>query len=873
VRYAIIIPMLLFLGFWSGNGSLYAQFRPVKLSPDRIIYQLPAAAVVQAAARIDGHTLAVWGTSAPDSGSYVRPTLVFQLLADTIPTDAPRLLHSDEARPFSFIDIVRLHDRFLVLWNDRRAVAPGIYARTVLFDGSLGDEHRISPGSAAGPTFYPIMVDDLLLFWNDVRDADTTVYMRHIADDGTPIDTERSFGVGAISVPLLFDRLPGLHILHRAGRSPILIRPDGSIEPRTIPAERFNTSYYLDADTSLTIIVGDTVKFYRSLFDQTPIRSVRVDVPLDMSVACILGRDSTGRTFLLWDTYHWDISEHPWIAYMKSVMNPDSTFAPPDSVAGNALSVAPSSVIVYWFRGARGWIEQTCDGARLHITVTVTEYNLFTHTGYTHDWIITYGNNSVPPIKGCWYPPDPVVKRTSSSINSSIRLSWDDHTVSLQTPTTSWAFNEAQENPNVVANDSGLYVTWRTGSRYLAAGLLVGEDTMSIRNASTQDAYTGLGQELPGVSIAATSNAYLAHTPPPNETDAGITDCQIFISTPSATWYKAVNESEAFYPADLPTSRQLPDGFDIDPNDGQILGGVINTRIGQHIVFRLEATGKRVWRDTFAIPGFNEVVDLLPVSDMEFIAISGDSAVLCAEGTTTPFMFTPSSDRPRYKRLLGSRFLRYYRTDSATGTVRLELYSLPHRLEKSVEIQTSPQSDRPFVLQNPKDSSLIILWGSSVGVGFAYLNPDLSPRISSATIPGSYSNTAHPAAAVRNDSLFVVWEDFRNNSADIYGLTIPIPPAVDIGTLAPPAVTIESVAPNPVFGAARLELFLQQPAPVRIDVVDDLGRLVYRETTEELPAGNNEVEVDLGSLFGGAYTVTATTDHGTVARRIVVYRK
>jgi len=880
----------------AGSLPLRAQFRPVRLTPDSISSALPSAALVQAAARIDHRALAVWGTTAPDSdatsSSPIRPILVFQFLDDSVPVGQPRLLHSDSARPFAFVRVVPLHDRFLVVWNDHRATDPGLYARTVSLDGALGTEYLLSPGSSIQTTIYPIANDrDVSLLWYERHGTDTTAYLRHIGYDGMPVDTEQALDVGPLSTPLAFDSLPGLHIVLRNAHPPILLRPDGTVEPRAVPAKHFTSPYYLHADTSITILVGDTVKFFRSIFDQTPIRSVHAEIPRDTSISYVLARDSLGRLFLAWDTFKLSGSYamDAWLSIWRSSMNSDSTFSAADTAVVEHL-IGGSNYTRIHYLGARASIGQECNNAKIiYVFIYANRVGMADGTNEEFPTNMTVGYYAAPSgeiaryvgtLPGRCNTPDLPVARARWFVPGTITVDG----VRLGAPTASWPLNIPERWPNLYRRGSDLFVTWGEGERYVVGRLNTIGDSLAVEDTTVAWQSPGLNdihQSVDGFSMGGSYGYTSTYISPQNggplyaNTPHGTT----YIGTSKGTW--ATTPVDFYYWTS--SSRyngpiwQQPDRFGYDPVTEDIVTGYVNSRSRNHWLARLDPQGDTVWTARLATPQSDKPMDLIALPDRGFLYVR-DNRTLC--NSTDSFLLVPTTSEARYQSLLGNRILRIYATDSNSRAFELEIYDMRGRLQQHHRIEMTSRTEIPYVLQNPKDSSLIILWGSGSGLGLAHLTQTLQPG--AIRRAPHLDSIAHPAAAVRNDSLFLVWEDFRNNSADIYGMVMTIPPAVDPPEIEPPIVdppdttTTDmaiSVAPNPVFGAARLELFLQQPAPVRIDVVDDLGRLVYRETTEELPAGNNEVEVDLGSLFGGAYTVTATTDHGTVARRIVVYRK
>ena len=90
-------------------------------------------------------------------------------------------------------------------------------------------------------------------------------------------------------------------------------------------------------------------------------------------------------------------------------------------------------------------------------------------------------------------------------------------------------------------------------------------------------------------------------------------------------------------------------------------------------------------------------------------------------------------------------------------------------------------------------------------------------------------------------------------------------------TTAPPAVGI-GVAPNPLRRAARVTVSLAEAAPVRVSVVDALGREVAVLADAPLGAGEHALALDAGGLAPGVYLVRVETTAGAAARPLTVVR-
>lgn len=92
------------------------------------------------------------------------------------------------------------------------------------------------------------------------------------------------------------------------------------------------------------------------------------------------------------------------------------------------------------------------------------------------------------------------------------------------------------------------------------------------------------------------------------------------------------------------------------------------------------------------------------------------------------------------------------------------------------------------------------------------------------------------------------------------------------GEAGPEAGLRLDVAPNPVRRAATVGLTLDAPGPVRLDVIDALGREVRTLHDGALAAGTHAFPLDTGGLPGGVYALRVTTPDGGLSERVTVVR-
>ncbi|HYE95153.1 MAG TPA: T9SS type A sorting domain-containing protein [Rubricoccaceae bacterium] len=98
---------------------------------------------------------------------------------------------------------------------------------------------------------------------------------------------------------------------------------------------------------------------------------------------------------------------------------------------------------------------------------------------------------------------------------------------------------------------------------------------------------------------------------------------------------------------------------------------------------------------------------------------------------------------------------------------------------------------------------------------------------------------------------------------------LPLPTA---GAPEAPSQTVSlAVHPNPAATLATLRLEARTPGPARVEVLDALGRAVWR-SSRVLAAGPNQVALDLHRLAPGVYTVRVVGAGATQQARLTVVR-
>lgn len=97
-------------------------------------------------------------------------------------------------------------------------------------------------------------------------------------------------------------------------------------------------------------------------------------------------------------------------------------------------------------------------------------------------------------------------------------------------------------------------------------------------------------------------------------------------------------------------------------------------------------------------------------------------------------------------------------------------------------------------------------------------------------------------------------------------------PAVANEAAPAPAYTLSAIHPNPTAGASRLTLTLAAAQPVRVEVLDVLGRRVALLHEGHLPAGAHTLAIPTETLGAGTYLARITGADFADVRRVTVVR-
>ncbi|MEP7218902.1 MAG: T9SS type A sorting domain-containing protein [Bacteroidota bacterium] len=235
---------------------------------------------------------------------------------------------------------------------------------------------------------------------------------------------------------------------------------------------------------------------------------------------------------------------------------------------------------------------------------------------------------------------------------------------------------------------------------------------------------------------------------------------------------------------------------------------------------------------------------------------------------------------PSYFRALGNYFIRIFWKDSTTPDLSVELYDFNGALHVRQIVHCADHNRLPFVVQRRKDSAWAIVTATRHGIHATLLDRWLGIVVADTLVSATIDSVASPSATFRNDTLFAVWQDFRNGPADIYGNVIRLPlapvaphhPGDSIvnahvnDTLTarhnqdslPPSIdsiTFDhiSIYPNPARDIVNIDITTRMNDDADITIFNTLGQIIRSVHRDAEPSWRHRFSIATGNIPAGAY--------------------
>ncbi|MGE3800954.1 MAG: hypothetical protein AB7H80_08035, partial [Candidatus Kapaibacterium sp.] len=266
---------------------------------------------------------------------------------------------------------------------------------------------------------------------------------------------------------------------------------------------------------------------------------------------------------------------------------------------------------------------------------------------------------------------------------------------------------------------------------------------------------------------------------------------------------------------------------------------------------------------------------ILPIDERSVLLLnSGDEGMVLTLGEAPRSVELPRNNAYRtlqYRRLYGSSILREMREVGSTKR-QLQLLSVDGMLRHSTVLTVSDTSTRFFVVQNPADSSIILLYGSGEGV-YAYhfdhelrviSDPSGTLRLAE-RLSSERDMTTSPAGIIRNDSLFFVWLGENNQ---VYGNVVDLQKNLSTVQRVEDIEHFLSISPNPTTGTIHVQLPFSSHNVI-VECSDSKGLALPIPVIEQ---SGNTLVLDMSGLASQVYFLRVFLEERIASGRVVVIR-
>jgi hypothetical protein len=886
---AIYIVMLL-LGLMANAVTAHAQ-QDIRLSTEPLSMVLPDYAKIQSAARIGDKTLVVWGTTRRISDTHAVSMLVVQMLHDRTPIGIPQTLTTPDARPYDFVQVLPLRDRFLVVWNDMRGGDSVAFMQRVDSVGVLVQNEEIYNGEPIDS--YGIaqlgIVSGYRLVWNRSTNSSSRIMWREIDSIAAVPGPTQGPIPGVLQGIIPLPSPSGAVVLQRQGTTPILHQSDVSFDvPRGEVYRHFTIPYFIDTDGSLVNVEGTNVKFYRTVFDTVAYRTLPTPIKSKPTGGIwIITRDTVGKLMLIWTSgstgyfTETEPSDHLLVfAHIYgSALTPADTFEAPKVVKTLLLSM-----VYYRDTELREYIGssyvRSCDNQ--HRVEVRFENKYYTDDSILtlHDSYIFNVDNSgriagitgwdrkdtlfILPINShCPTQTSDNATRNPSKLASEISVHGAS-TIHLSAPAAYAYANIPQLTPCIARHASTLSVSWYS----LATDSLYSLGQWNTTAAVPIDSITAINyNELPGTSnpiigltgtgsLTQLGNTFLISSllswrEKAQPGDSLVTHRQYLLHTPTDTGWRLVKRIESPHSVANPFTVYK---YGYNPVDGTIIGTIGSglTADGKISVraFAVDSSRYSIWDYDSLFSAYRGWwISTVPISGNEFIFFNASTGIHYHGRDKVRMLDLPgpgAHDYPVYSKLLDNSFIRA----PMSGRNSLELYNLDGNNLASGFLDAPTTHYDLTWLQNPADSGFVVLWGSDTGVWMSWLDKQLNMIRSNIPISEQVAPARHPVAVFRKDTLFVVWEDYRNGVSDIYGTSMHLKTLLGVESqqTAIESVQTMSVAPNPARDVVTISI--PNAGDITLSVIDNYGTTRLRSVRHA-----SDMALDIRSLPTGTYRI------------------
>lgn len=887
----------------------HAQTEDLRLSIEPVSYVLPGETRLQAAAQMGDTVMAFWGNTRSDSNGLQAPTIYRQRIVGGRAIDEPVRLLDDSWFPSYQMSAGARSGLFYLIWNDRRPDSPGVYMMSFDRDGRevsgpvlLWDVRAVGLTVVAGATPDSTIAVILNIPRVGSQEGNTRIIRVDVNGTRTGIDARLDSVHVVRQIPYGSDG-GAILILRNGSRSGLLpdgtpdpghgrvMLPDGTLDPR-IPVIDFQYPFLVLGDKS--VLHADTIALshYRSLFDTTTINKTRNE-RLHRAVfgSIILLAKGDGSTVVRWVEV--SVGGMAWMRLYQAQLEADLTM---DTVT------LVSTVGYSWGRSCGGTTTTSLavgkPGNNYHCSGQVA-------AGFSFSEICRIGANPPPRyftlyasadsamldtsgIRPDWWCNGAAsVHRVSVDTTSSIALVLDRMELILEAPIFPARPERAQFAPGIVQDRDRVYVSYQDtiGQRVVSLAPWSQDNDGVVVTSPIVPEIGRLGSAGPGgnwtvggmwgrstsvdvstgfPAVVIYGQRYDSYTEPggPNTFRREVYSVVIPSGFSWRTVTSEVQETGNYIERGRPCIESVsrtPDGV------GMHVSYKIGCSQSRRIMVSIDTAGRTIYTVRDFLGNHNKVA-LVAIDTTQVLVVDGRSVTRYDRGSArNSFTIDSVAGNPRYMSLSEDRFLRYNTMAGNDSILSLTVFDLSGVRRAGCDVRLSAPATRASIVLNDKDSSIVLVNGTRNGVFATVVTaPDLLQRSTEVRVSHTEDSVGVVTAAMRGDSLYVVWEDFRNGGRDIYGTSVALPTAETSRISgSEPGIGSLEIYPNPTTGRAAVKIDLAQGTQVSISIIDARGAIVQKLEPGWLGAGEHRIELDLRGISTGAYGVIVRSDFGT----------
>ncbi len=894
---------------------------------------LPADIQIQSAARIGTTTLAAWGTTVRGTDDSIIPAIVAQRIEGTTPVDGPVFVHGSSARPSGVVSVVNLDTAFVVLWNDRRSGAPGVYARSIGRSGGLigSEEFFVSTQLLVTDTLVWLHRDGgvTTIVWQATQGEEVYYHSLAIGEDGSTNGSPTTLETINFDDTVRVGTLPGCTIVGTASGHPHLWYPDGKVDDREIPITHVRNPHLILEDTSAYVMIWKKpnvldLEYYSSLYDTTPSRLIRVDSSgAILEIAGMVTRDSQGVISVSYGRRSYD----GWSFYFAHLVSRkllDTGRFDTVTVGTEIGSYLDKSSASYYATGSITGVSYSpgdSEAGRIRFEVFTSSYSKGSEEYRSTRRTVTFdldasGVRYLEQFDLAAMRTDDIrlrypVRRSIADRLSVVEITVNGETVSLTAPTSWLNLFTDKRRPVLIDREGHLLLV--TDERVDSVVYKLrewlpdhGDSTLLIGTLRLpMSYYRSFGNKTEWLKVFSSceplNNAAVIVCA--SESGARYSSGSGGNLVPYSFVPTTNGFEQSVHPSTINgTSGLLLGSYDPNLQESIAYAGVNPGGLSKPLnwIIGLNHYGDTTW--SFAIPGraISGVIGVAPVAHGNVLVINHDSIYSASFGRVVPLSALPTkstaTEFERYYRFFGSLFVRVYpdSTPDAAGylhdsIVNIQLFDTSGILKTTTALTIPRGYYRPTVVEFGATGPIGLLWGSDSGLHMTVVDRALKTLVADTIISASRYPARHGTGVARGDTLYVIWEDARMGMTDLFANRWVLPASLrstqpnphDTGATNPPtppglatAITLAIPVPNPAFGeSVTVELVSLKSTSVIVEIVDNLGRTVERWAKQTIPIGSTQLTIRTDALHPGAYLVVVTNSDGEMSQtRLAVAR-